>query len=141
MTGQRLAILKVVTREENRHLSATEIYEIVKDEHPGIGLATVYKNLHMMEQKGILSNIELPDKTSHYEISDEKSVHCHLICSKCGKITEIRGAQVRRALELLRGENQFAFQQGSITFYGICEDCARLPEGSFVEPAGRKHPP
>jgi Fur family ferric uptake transcriptional regulator len=121
-TAQRLAVLNVVAKEENKHLSATEIYEAVREEHPGIGIATVYKTLRMLEQEGLLSKIELLDKTAHYEINDG-TIHCHLICSRCGKIIEIRGSRVRSALELLQGDSRFAIRQGNANFYGVCEDC------------------
>jgi Fur family transcriptional regulator, ferric uptake regulator len=124
-TAQRLAVLNVVAKEENKHLSATEIYEALQEEHQGIGIATVYKTLRMLEQEGLLSKIELLDKTAHYEINDG-AIHGHLICSKCGKIIEIRGSRARRSLELLQGDSNFAIQQGSVNLYGICEDCLRL---------------
>jgi Fe2+/Zn2+ uptake regulation proteins len=123
-TAQRLAILNVIAGEENRHLSATEIYEAVREEHPGIGIATVYKTLRMLEREGLLSKIELLDKTAHYEINDG-AIHCHLICSGCGKIIEIRENGIKTALELLGKDNRFTVQQGSVNLYGLCADCLR----------------
>lgn len=131
LTRQRIAVLNVIAQEENRHLSATEIYEIVKDKNPGIGLATVYKNLRMLEQEGILCKIELSDKTAHYEINNTDSIHCHLICVKCGKIIEIKGVDVQNVIKFLQSDSHFTFQQGSINFYGICENCEQISKHVF----------
>lgn len=127
LTRQRLAVLNVVAHEENQHLSANQIYEIVKEKNPGIGLATVYKNLRMLEQEGLLLKIELPDKTAHYEVSDSDSINCHLICAKCGKIIEVEGGRLQNVIDLLKIDSHFTFSRGSVSFYGLCEDCAKAP--------------
>lgn len=131
LTQQRLAVLAVIANEENRHSSAIEIYETVKAKYPGIGLATVYKTLRLLEQEGVVGKIELLNKTAHYEISDNRPIHCHLVCAKCGKIREVADSKVQSAMKILQSESHFVFQKGSILFYGICENCAR----------SRKHPP
>ena len=128
LTAQRIAILNAISRDEDRHLSAGEIFNILKETNPGIGIATIYKNLRLLEQEGIITKIELLDKTAHYEISDAKSVHCHLICSKCGKIIEVRGTKVRYALNILQSGSNFTFQQGNFNFFGICKDCTKMTE-------------
>lgn len=139
LTTQRLAVLNAVVQESGRHLSATEIYEIVRSKHPGIGLATVYKNLRMLAQEGILSKIELLNKTAYYEICDNHSLHCHLICSKCGKIIEVRGEKIQVAMKLLQSDGNFTVQQGPISLYGICEDCIRYSEYTPSKPEGIEH--
>jgi Fur family transcriptional regulator, ferric uptake regulator len=78
--------------------------------------------IRRLEQEGILSKIELLDHTAHYEINDG-AIHCHMICSKCGKITEIRRSAVQRFLKFIQGDSHFEIQQGNVNFYGVCEDC------------------
>ena len=125
LTRQRVAVLNVIACEENQHLSALQIFEIVRKKNPKIGLATVYKNLRMLQQEGLLCKIELPDKTTHYEMNEADCIHCHLICVECGKIVEMKGSTVDNAVNLLKADSHFTLNEGSINFFGICDECAQ----------------
>jgi Fur family ferric uptake transcriptional regulator len=126
LTRQRLAIAKAVITGGGRNMNAAQVYEAVKKTDPGIGLATVYKNLLMFEREGFLNHIESTDKTAHYELNDRQPLHLRLICIECGKVTELSDSRVKSALESMGSKEHFSLKRGDVNFYGICRDCSRL---------------
>jgi Fur family ferric uptake transcriptional regulator len=125
MTAQRLAILKVIAGEKDKLLSARQIYAMVKRDYPGIGITTVYKTLHMLEQLGLLYKY-LCDRTGHYEVNDGSVIHCYLICQSCGAMTEVRSEKLEHLSEILQNEGHFLIQSGSINYFGYCAQCRGL---------------
>ena len=83
---QRDAIIKVL-RSTKSHPSAEWIYEQVKMEIPKIGLATVYRNLRILEQAGEVLKVCTPDDTAHFDGCTRK--HYHFYCDRCGKILDL----------------------------------------------------
>lgn len=127
VTSQRLAILKIVYQNNEKFLSADEIFLEVKHAVPGIGISTVYKNLNVLEKEGLLYKFKCPDKISRYEICDDKNVHCHLICLRCGKIIKFNGPYLGKLCTNLKNSISFYLVNSNIMLYGYCLNCkARL---------------
>ena len=96
VTTQRLAVLTALSKKQDSHLTAEEIYELVKVESPDIGLATVYRTIQMLLELKIVDRIYLDDGYVRYELGhvyeDEDSHHHHhLICVKCGRVMSFQG--------------------------------------------------
>ena len=69
-TTQRIAILKVLLERKGEHLTAEEIYELVKTDWPDIGLATVYRNIQLLSELELIDRLNLDDGYNRYEVSD-----------------------------------------------------------------------
>ncbi|WP_200762596.1 Fur family transcriptional regulator [Nitrosophilus alvini] len=80
-TPQRLAILKFL--EKRTHPTIDEMYESVKKEFPSISLATVYKNVNMLKEAGLINELN-PGGKLRYDIN--KTPHLHAVCEVCGEI-------------------------------------------------------
>ena len=85
MTKQRAAILEVI-RSEKCHFTAEEIFERVKMKMPGIARATVYNNLHTLEEEQIIRRISGEGASDRYDSS--YIPHGHLFCTVCHKIKD-----------------------------------------------------
>ena len=48
VTNQRLLVLQVLAENKDRHLTAEDIYELVKEDYPEIGLATIYRTVQLL---------------------------------------------------------------------------------------------
>jgi len=83
-TFQRMNILGVV--EKYGHMSVEDIYAEVAKVHPSLSLATVYKNIILMMEKGVLVEVPIVGKKSKYELA--KADHMHLICTECGEVED-----------------------------------------------------
>ena len=75
--------------EHRIHPTADELYKYIHQEHSEIGVATVYRNLNKLAEKGIIKKIIGLDGSSHFDSCTEP--HYHFMCSGCGKIYDIPG--------------------------------------------------
>lgn len=127
LTPQRRAIVEIIIKNEGSHLTTEEIYNLVKDECPEIGLATVYRTVMLLEEMGLLSKLDLNDGCSRYELihEDENHQHHHLICRKCGKVIEVQGDLLEELEENIEKKYNFKIEDHSVKFYGICSECSR----------------
>ena len=91
ITPQRRAIIEVLLKNDSKHLSSEEIYDLVKDICPEIGIATVYRSMQVLDEVGVISKLNLDDGCIRYEINlnENSHHHHHLICKKCSRIIEV----------------------------------------------------
>lgn len=124
-TQQRQAIFKVMLDYKDKHLSSEEVYSIVKEREPDIGIATVYRALALFEELDILSKENFNDGLSRYELGSEaeNSDHHHLICLKCGKIIEIKLDYFTEVEIELSEKEDFEIVNHNLKFYGYCKNC------------------
>ena len=85
VTPQRMAILDVI--EKAGHIDIDRLYDVIHAVYANISLATVYKNVNQMYEKGILEVIKVPKQKLCYEIA--KAPHVHLACDICGSIIDM----------------------------------------------------
>jgi Fur family ferric uptake transcriptional regulator len=124
-TGQRGAVLDVLLRYSGDHLSTDEIFNYVKADHPEIGIATVYRTLTLLEKIGVVIKLDLDDGFSRYELTreNEDHRHHHLICSKCGSVSEVEDDLLDSLEAQILQKNDFLVTDHRVKFYGICSKC------------------
>ena len=89
-----------------------------------MGLATVYRTIHILEGIGLLNRIDFDDKCTRYEFNIQKeNSHCHLICLKCRKISEVKEDLMFLLESLLYKKIHFAVRNRAVTFYGYSGQC------------------
>lgn len=125
-TTRREAVLKVLLESKDKHLSAEEVYNLVKEKDPEIGLATVYRTLELFTSLDIIHSMDFGDGRKRYEFGDNKKNghhHHHLICLKCGKILEM-DEDLLDDLEL-RVSRDFEFEVSNhhLKIFGYCKNC------------------
>ncbi len=127
ITPQRQIILKALLENESLHLSAEEVHAIVKEQHPEIGLATVYRTLEICANLGILHQIEFGDGCTRYEFAKQETHrHHHLICIDCGKVTEFNDDLLETLETWVSKKTGFRIADHQLKFYGYCEECQKL---------------
>ncbi|MFT8313529.1 MAG: Fur family transcriptional regulator [Clostridium sp.] len=125
LTPQRRAVLDTIIQSEGQHLTAEEIYELVKVDCPEIGLATVYRTVLLLEELGVICKLDLNDGCSRYELvhENENHQHHHLICTNCGKVIEVEGDLLESLEHTIEEKYVFKIKNHSVKFYGLCSDC------------------
>lgn len=124
LTPQRRAILDVLLTEQSKHLSTEEIYELIKEKNPNIGLATVYRTLQLFTDYDIIKKMDFGDGCYRYELSEEqKHQHHHLICIKCGKILEFDNDFLDELEKKIEKNNDFKIVDHIVKFLGYCSKC------------------
>ena len=85
VTHQRLLVLSVLEENSGSHMTAEDIYDLVSEDYPEIGLATVYRTLQLLWDMQLVDRINFGDGCVRYEIGhllngETKHNHHHLIC-------------------------------------------------------------
>ncbi len=119
-TFQRMNILDVI--EKNGHMSVDGIYEEVTKVHSSLSLATIYKNIILMMEKGVLVEVPIVGEKPKYELS--KTDHIHLVCTECGNVEDKPCAEATDKLfHELTDREHFALNKRQVNLYGVCSDC------------------
>ncbi len=124
-TIQKDLVLKTV-QELKRHLTADEVYEFIKKEHPTIGRGTVYRNLKILVEEGAIRKVEVPDGSDRFDFTLKD--HYHVKCVKCRDIFDVDMEQLPDLKAKIRDTHGMEFLGYDIFFKGICPAC-RATEG------------
>lgn len=117
---QREIILQTV-QEERSHLTAQEVYEIVRKKVPNISLGTVYRNLNILSENGLIRKIELPQSSDQFDFTLKP--HSHLYCTKCNKIYDINIASIEEMKHIIEQEHGYTITSCNIVLEGLCKNC------------------
>lgn len=119
-TRQRDAIRGVFVRV-GRPLSPNEVLGYAKDEVPGLGIATVYRNIKSLLEDGFLKPIDIPGQTTCYEASGLDHHH-HFHCKACGKVFDVPGCPGH--LDQLTPPG-FEVESHEVILFGRCDLCVK----------------
>jgi len=122
ITPQRHAILSYLM-DTMGHPTADEIYRALEPRFPNMSVATVYNNLKMFIEAGLVRELTYGDSSSRFDA--DVSNHYHIICEKCGKIEDFTYPsldEVERKAEEVTG---FEVHGHRLELYGVCKDCRR----------------
>jgi len=121
ITAQRGLLLQII-RESHGHLDAGEIYLRARAKDPRISLSTVYRNLNLLKDLGVITELHLDEEHHHYELREEAD-HYHLICSNCDRVVEFDSSSMGALIEETGAENGFLIEHVHIDLVGLCQDC------------------
>jgi len=121
-SGKRDRILSIFLRQEG-HLSADDLFDVVRREEPGIGRATVYRTLQWMVDADIARKVDFGEGRSRYEASYRHPRHFHLICSQCHRSSEFLSSDVESLMEEIASARRFSATRAVVQIFGICDDC------------------
>ena len=107
------------------HLTPDEFSEIIKNKHPEIGKATVYRTLKLFEEAKLISKIEFGDGRIRYEICTDKEHHDHLICEKCKRSVEVIDPKIESLQKRLAQKHGFELTRHRLYLFGICKNCQK----------------
>lgn len=119
-TIQKDLVLKTV-QGLKRHLTAEEVYEFIKKEHPTIGKGTVYRNLGILAEEGAIRKVEVPDGPDRFDFTLKN--HYHVECIRCGEIFDVDMDEVTDLSERIHDTHGIQFLNYNIFFKGICPAC------------------
>lgn len=121
-TEQRRVIIDTLF-DISEHVTIDQLLEKVRAIDSRIGYATVYRTLKLLTESGIVHEHKFGDGFTRFELSDEQSHHDHLICVKCGSITEFEEPLIEELQGRIAARYGFEVQQHKHELYGICKDC------------------
>ncbi len=128
VTMQRIEILEALEDRPDEHLTAEEIYELVKEKNPDIGLATVYRTIQLLAELNLIDKLNLGDGFVRYEIgrqSDDGRIHHHhhLVCLNCGNVLTFQGDLLEALEHRIQETMGFEVVDHEVKLLGYCNDC------------------
>lgn len=135
VTNQRLLVLQVLAEHKDEHMTAEDIFELVREDYPEIGLATIYRTVQLLLDMQLVDRILLDDGCVRYEISEflderdgHRHHHHHLICTECGSVTAFRDDLLEELEVYIERETGFQVTDHELKFYGMCRKCREEKE-------------
>lgn len=123
---KRDAILRCI-QSTTVHPSAEWVYSQLKPQFPDLSLATVYRNLTLFKQEGIIQSLGVVNGLERFDGTTDP--HVHFICSQCGAIIDLPHISVLEDLESTVSQKVNGTIAGySLCFEGTCEQCLQKQE-------------
>lgn len=126
VTSQRLLILSCLHNAEvtdnDRHITAQELFEKVSEIDHSIGFATVYRFLKNLAEKELVTEVRMGGQSSRYELTTQHH-HDHLTCTSCGKICEFENPKIEKLQAQVAEHFGFILTSHILELYGLCPTC------------------
>ena len=119
-TPARRLLLQALFRS-HEHRSAEELAAEVRAHAPDVHLSTVYRNLEELQRLGVIDGARLGDGPATYHLAS--AAHGHLVCEKCGSMTEVPGDMFRDLVRSARAEYGFVIHPSRFAVTGHCANC------------------
>lgn len=125
LTRQRAVVLEVFEEHPEEHLSVEDVYKLLLNKNVDIGLTTIYRTLDMLEKIAILHKIDFGDGRTRYEFRQLQEIHHHhhLICGKCGTVTEFKDTLLEALEKSIQEVHNFKITDHQVKFFGYCREC------------------
>ena len=122
-TIQREMILETLYQSDE-HLTPESLHHLLQNNFPELktGIATVYRTLSLLEDSHMVTSLSFGAQGKKYELG-AKEHHDHMICTKCGDITEFVDEDIENRQDLIAKELEFEILDHSMQIYGICKNC------------------
>ena len=109
-------------RESDVHISVDEIFSKVHAKYPYANISTIYRTLELLKKLRLVTETDLGEGRVRYHYA-EKGHHHHLICQKCGAITDVADSDMSPLEDLLRRKYGFRADLRHLAIFGRCRQC------------------
>lgn len=122
ITPQRHAVLEYLINSMT-HPTADEIYKALEGKFPNMSVATVYNNLRVFREIGLVKELTYGDSSSRFDCNTTD--HYHIICEHCGKIVDFHYPSLEEVESLAEQVTGFEVSHHRMEIYGTCSDCKK----------------
>ena len=120
LTPQRQVILEELAKVKS-HPTANEVYDMVRKRLPRIGLGTVYRNLELMADNGLVIKLEVGGSQKRFDAATH--LHYHIRCSCCGRVDDIEMTAMPELDAMAAKMSDYQVLGHHIEFSGLCGGC------------------
>jgi Fur family ferric uptake transcriptional regulator len=122
--GARRAVVELLGRQRCC-LTAQEIFDALRAEGRGVGIASVYRVLDLLTDNGLLQRIDVGAGIARYEpVLASGEHHHHLVCDGCGKVEAFADDELETAIHRVERRTGYSIAGHDVVLRGSCADCA-----------------
>ena len=133
LTEPRRAVAELIA-ERQGHFTAADLVDQARHRQLAIGRATVFRALDLFEELRLLERLDLPNG-DHAYIACEPAHHHHIVCSRCGRTTEVGDCGMRAVAAEVARRTGYQIDSHRLELYGVCPACQ--PANDSGERAGK----
>jgi Fe2+ or Zn2+ uptake regulation protein len=122
LTKPRKAILALLDQSP-LPIAAADIHDRLKKTHTPVDLVTVYRNLAMLQQLGLINSVGFHEGQMRYEIRHGREHHHHIQCRGCGRIADLMLCPLRKLSQVVEEQTRFSVESHALEFFGWCPQC------------------
>lgn len=122
LTKPRKAILAIL-EQRSLPITVSEIADELKKARATVDLVTVYRNVAMLQELGLVNQVGLHEGQVRYEICHGREHHHHIQCRGCGQIVDLMLCPLKKLTELVERKTKFAIDGHALEFFGWCPQC------------------
>lgn len=127
-TRQSAVIEQLLQDNRDRHLTAEEVYRLLRAQGESVGQTTVYRHLEKLCALGTVRKYRSGDGGACFQLAESREgchTHYHLKCTACGKLLHAQCSFLNALSEHILAEHQFVVDGSKTVLYGLCADCAQ----------------
>ncbi len=121
LTEPRRAVAELIAAREG-HFTAADLLDDAKARRLGIGRATIFRSLDLLTELNVLERLDLPSG-EHAYVPCEPVHHHHIVCSSCGRVTEVDDQGLASAVEDIERRTGWQVETHRLELYGRCPRC------------------
>jgi len=121
LTEPRKALADLIEAREG-HFTAESLIDESKRRHLGVGRATVFRSLDILAELGLVERLDLPSG-EHAFVACEPAHHHHVVCSRCGRATDVGDSGMARVLEEVARKSGYRIEAHRLELFGLCAAC------------------
>jgi Fur family transcriptional regulator, ferric uptake regulator len=120
-TARRLEVLEELARESD-DVTAQQLWSRLRERDSGAGLATVYRTLSLLSEKGVVDVLSHHGGEQCYRLCGDEHHH-HLLCERCHKVVEVSQCGLDDWVAAAAKEHGFVATEHRVEIVGVCADC------------------
>ena len=120
---QKEAIVRILSSTKS-HPTAAWVYDQVRKEIPNISLATVYRNLRLLQAQGKIVGLDITGGCRRFEANTKD--HCHVMCDRCGQILDVEEPALETLVARVSQETDFTVLEHRLELHGLCKECQEV---------------
>jgi Fur family ferric uptake transcriptional regulator len=121
LTGPRRAVASLIV-EHGGHFTASQLAELARERRLGLSRASLFRALDLLTELRIVERLDLPSG-EHAYVPCEQAHHHHVVCSRCGRTTEVEDHGLREAITEIARQSGFRVDSHRLELFGLCRHC------------------
>jgi Fur family ferric uptake transcriptional regulator len=125
LTEPRRALARLIGAR-NGHFTAEELLTASQRDRIDVGRATVFRSLEILTELGLVERLDLPSG-DHAFVACDPAHHHHVVCSQCGRSTDVGDGGMARVLEEVARRSDYRIEHHRLELFGLCPACQAAP--------------